>query len=64
MIYEHELFPITCLLSLSKEEKETFLNQNIVLVKQLQKEPALLERNIRNSNRIRNILSEMNQLCK
>ena len=64
MIYEHNLFPITCLLSLSKEEKTTFLNQNIVLVKQLQKDPALLERNIRNSNRIRNILSEMNQLCK
>lgn len=64
MIYEHDLFPITCLLSLSKEEKETFLNQKIVLVKQLQKEPALLERSIRNSNRIRNILSEMNQLCK
>jgi HJR/Mrr/RecB family endonuclease len=64
MIYEHDLFPITCLLSISKEEKAIFLNQNIVLVKQLQKEPALLERNIRNSNRIKNILSEMNQLCK
>ena len=64
MIYENDLFPITCLLSISKEEKAIFLNQNIVLVKQLQKEPALLERNIRNSNRIKNILSEMNQLCK
>jgi HJR/Mrr/RecB family endonuclease len=64
MIYEHDLFPITCLLSISKEEKAIFLNQNIVLVKQLQKEPALLERNIRNSNRIKNILSEINQLCK
>jgi hypothetical protein len=64
MIYEHDLFPITCLLSISKEEKAIFLNQNIVLIKQLQKEPALLERNIRNSNRIKNILSEMNQLCK
>lgn len=63
MIYENDLFPITCLLSISKEEKAIFLNQNIVLVKQLQKEPALLERNIRNSNRIKNILSEINQLC-
>jgi hypothetical protein len=63
LIYTHELFPITCLLSITKEEKTMFLNQGVVLIKQLQKDHDLLERNIRNSNRIKNILSEINQLC-
>ncbi len=63
LIYELTLFPITCLMSLTKVEKELFISKNIVLIKQLRTNQQLLESTIRNSNRIKIINEEMDQVC-
>lgn len=54
--------PLTALQSLKKEEKQAFLNENIVLCSDLRDEQELLDRYIRSGRRIRQIINEIDSL--
>jgi Holliday junction resolvase-like predicted endonuclease len=58
------LYPLTCLLSLTNQEKTLLLNRGTVLCKQLCRQPELLKLiGIRNEQRIQAILGEAEQVC-
>ncbi|MCE3278630.1 MAG: ATP-cone domain protein [Bacteroidetes bacterium] len=57
------LFPLTCLTTLTKLEKENLLNRKIVLCKELINNEKCLEQAGVNPARIKNILTEVNNLC-
>lgn len=58
------LYPITCLISLTAYEKSLILAKRVVLCKQLCKAPDILrEIGIRNTERIKDILHEAEDLC-
>lgn len=62
---EHEsLYPITCLTTLSVLEKDKLLTLNLILVKDLLNNRISLERIGISSNRIKNVLKEVSELCK
>ncbi len=58
------LFPITCLTSLTKNEKQQLLDRKIVLCKDILHNEKLLEQIGVKSSRIDTILQETRQLCK
>ena len=58
------LFPITCLTSISKSEKQILLDRKIVLCQELKDNRKLLEQIGIRSTRLDVVLQEVHQLCK
>ncbi|WP_394758828.1 restriction endonuclease [Flavobacterium sp.] len=63
-IDNNQLYPVTCLTTLTIAEKEKLLILNIILVKELINNSESLEKIGLNSNRIKNVLKEVSELCK
>lgn len=57
------LYPVTCLTSLTSEEKSWILEKNIVLVKDILNNEKILSKVGISKSRIKNILEEGNKLC-
>jgi hypothetical protein len=58
------LYPITCLTTLTISEKNKLLILDYILVKEIINNSECLERIGLSSNRIRNVLKEASELCK
>ncbi len=58
------LYPITCLTSLTKSEKQQLLDKKIVLCKEINNNSSILQEIGLKSNRIEIILQETHQLCQ
>lgn len=63
-INKSRLFPITALTSLTKREKQLFLEQGIVLCKEIYEQPELLQKNGISGNRIKKIREDIVDLCE
>ncbi|MBL7887408.1 MAG: restriction endonuclease [Flavobacterium sp.] len=63
-IDNRNLYPITCLTTISRLEKDKLLAINILLVADLIKEAECLDRIGLSTNRIKNVLKEATTLCK
>ena len=63
MIDTHELYPITCLTSLTSAEKNQLLEKQVILCRQLKDNMQLLDRTHMTSDRRSVVLQEVNQLC-
>ncbi len=63
-INESRLFPITALTSLTKMEKQVFLEQGVVLCKEIYEKPELLSENGFSKTRIKKIQDDINDLCE
>lgn len=62
-IDEHQIYPVTCLTTLTVAEKDKLLMQNIITAKELIQHSNWLEKIGLSANRIKNVLREANQLC-
>lgn len=58
------LYPVTCLTTLSRAEKEKILLLDVILVKELVDNRSILKEIGISSNRIKNVLKEVSELCK
>lgn len=58
------LYPVTCLTTLTKAEKEKLLLLDIILVKELMNNSSALREIEISSYRIKNVLKEVSELCK
>lgn len=58
------LYPITCLTTLTLNEKNQLMEQNIILVKELLHQTSALDDIHLSANRIKNILKEARELCQ
>jgi len=58
------LYPLTCLTSLSKNEKQILLNNQIVLCKEIFENESILQQAGISKERINSIIAEARQLCK
>lgn len=58
------LYPITCLTTLTKKEKQFFLDKKIVLCKEINDNEHYLIKAGVNPTRIKAITREVNQLCE
>lgn len=58
------LYPITCISTLTKSEKQQLLESKVVLCQELYHNPKILEKMRIKQNRIENIIEETKQLCK
>ncbi len=63
IIDEKGLYPITCISSLTKNEKRELLDNKIVLCQELYSNPKFLERLRIKQNRIEKIVEETKELC-
>lgn len=63
-INKSRLFPITALTSLTKREKQLFLEQGIVLCKEIYEQPELLQKNGISGNRVKKIREDIVDLCE
>lgn len=63
-INKSKLFPITVLTSLTKREKQQFLEEGIVLCKEIYEAPELLQKNGFSKMRIRKIQEDIKDLCE
>lgn len=63
-INKSRLFPITTLTSLTKREKQIFLEQGVVLCKEIYENPKLLEMNGFSKMRIKKIHEDIVDLCE
>ena len=59
-----DLYPITTLINLSKDEKTTLISKDIILVKELYENKIVLEKMQITSDRIVKILNEVKELYK
>ena len=59
-----QLYPITCLTTLSISEKDKLLILNVILVKELLSNSECLQKIGISTARIKNILKEASELCK
>jgi hypothetical protein len=57
------LYPITCLTSLTKNEKQYLLNKKIVLCREIDRNEKLLEQAGVKSSRVATVMQETHQLC-
>lgn len=57
------LYPLTCLTTLSKTEKQNLLQNNVVLCREIKDDPSLLKRSGIDPSKAARILEEANQLC-
>ncbi|WP_291119313.1 ATP cone domain-containing protein [Flavobacterium sp. UBA6135] len=62
-IDSYQMYPVTCLTTLTRLEKDKLLMQDIITVKDLLKKPIWLSKVGLSSNRINNILKEASELC-
>lgn len=58
------LYPVTCLTTLAKAEKEKLLLLDVILVKELINNSSVLKEIGISPNRIKNVLKEVAELCK
>ncbi|WP_026712299.1 restriction endonuclease [Flavobacterium daejeonense] len=58
------LYPVTCLTTLTKAEKEKLLLLDVILVKELKDNRVDLKEIGISTHRIKNVLKEVNELCK
>lgn len=58
------LYPITCLSSLTKNEKQSLLDKKIVLCKELENNQSVIEQLIHKPARVYTVMKEAEQLCK
>jgi hypothetical protein len=58
------LYPVTCLTTLSLAEKDKLLILDVILVKEIQNHSDCLEKIGLSTNRIKNVLKEVSDLCK
>jgi hypothetical protein len=63
-INKSKLFPITVLSSMTKKEKQAFLEQGVVLCKEIYEDPELLHQNGFSKVRVRKIQDDINDLCE
>ena len=63
LISNSGLYPITCLNTLKKNEKQALLNKNVVLCKQLCENPSVLNQIGIKQNRILKIMEDAQALC-
>ncbi len=63
MIEETGLYPLTCLTTLTQQEKRTLLEKKIVLCRQVCNQPSHLTDLHIPASRVKNIIEEGNQLC-
>ncbi len=63
MIEETGLYPLTCLTSLTQQEKKLLLEKKVVLCREICQHPQYLQALNIPANRIKVILEEGNQLC-
>lgn len=57
------LYPVTCLTSLNKNEKQVLLNNQVVLCKEIFSGENILQRANINADRMNSIMDEVKQLC-
>jgi Restriction endonuclease/ATP cone domain len=60
----NNLYPITCLTTLTLSEKNKLLILNVIMVKEIINNAETLEKIGLSSNRIKNVLKEASELCK
>lgn len=58
------LYPVTCLTTLTKAEKDTLLRLDVILVKELIGNHLVLNEIGISHNRIKNVLKEVSELCR
>jgi len=63
MIEKTGLHPVTCLTTLTNNEKQTLLNEKVIVCKDLIKNVSVLENMGIKPNRLKNILAEAGELC-
>ena len=59
----YALYPITTLTTLTRKEKELLIAKDIILVKELDKTPDILKQLKFSAIKIKNVLTEVHQLC-
>ncbi len=64
LVDQSRLYPLTCLTTLTKYEKQLLLGNNIVLCREICTNPSVLKLAFISQARIKNILEESNVLCK
>lgn len=64
LVDQKALYPITCLTTLSKREKEYLLSKGYVLVKDLHEKQGLFENNMLNKRNKSKVLREVNELVQ
>lgn len=64
LVDQSRLYPLTCLTTLTKYEKQVLLDNNIVLCREICTNPVVLKLAFISEARIKNILDESNVLCK
>jgi hypothetical protein len=62
-IDEQQIYPVTCLTTLTANEKDKLLVQNIITANELIQQSDWLRKIGLSANRIKNVLRETNQLC-
>ena len=62
LIDDYKFYPVTCLASLTNEERTILLEKNCILIKDLETNPILLDHFKFESDRIKIILEEVNDL--
>ncbi len=63
MIEKAKFFPITALIKLTKKEKQTLMEKGIVLCRQINKDPSILNNINLSSKKTERILKEIEDLC-
>lgn len=63
-IDNHQLYPITCLTTLSLSEKDKLLILDIILVREIINNRTALEKIGLSPNRIKNVIKEASELCR
>ncbi|MGL2963097.1 ATP cone domain-containing protein [Flavobacterium sp. RSB2_4_14] len=63
-IDNNQLYPITCLTTLTISEKDKLMVLDIILVREILDTPETLEKIGLSPNRIKNVLKEASELCK
>ncbi len=63
MIEKENFFPITALTSINKLQKQIFMEAGIVLCKQINQDPGVLDRLELNSLKRKQLIEEVNELC-
>ncbi len=63
LIERTSLFPITAITGLSKKQKETLLDQDIIICKQLQQKRGILSGFGLTDRKLREVLLELDELC-
>lgn len=60
----NHLYPVTCLTTLTLNEKNQLMGQNVILAQELIQKPTILDDIHLSANRIKNILKEAHELCR